>query len=174
VCILHFSPRSGYSYDAPKLIDNKHFETLRYDRQNSEKQYVLTASRLTGWDFRKLDNPTDENVLKLALDLKLPHKNSQELFKRMVFNIIFANIDDYVKNHSFIYSKEDNSWNLSPAYDLTYPLNINLNFCNVPRALAINNKRDRITLDDILAIAETYAIKNPIGIVKEVQEAIVK
>ena len=157
-----------------KLIDNKHFATLRYDRRNGEKQHVLIASGLTGWGFRKPDNATYENIFKLALDLKVPHKDIQELFKRMVFNIIFANIDDHLKNHSFIYTKENNSWNLSPAYDVTYPLNINLNFSNVTRALAINNKRGRITLDDILTIAETYAIKNPKGIVKEVQEAIVK
>ncbi len=31
-----------------KLIDNKHFATLRYDRQNGEKQHVLTATGLTG------------------------------------------------------------------------------------------------------------------------------
>lgn len=157
-----------------KLIDNKHFATLRYDRQNGEKQHVLTASGLTGWDFKKPDNATYENVFKLALDLKVPHKDIQELFKRMVFNIIFANIDDHLKNHSFIYNKEKNSWNLSPAYDLTYPLNINLNFSNITRALAINSKRDNIVLDDILTIAETYAIKNAKGIIKEVQEAIVK
>lgn len=36
-----------------KLIENKHFATLRYDRQNGEKQHVLTVSGLTGWDFKK-------------------------------------------------------------------------------------------------------------------------
>ena len=39
-----------------KLIENKHFATLRYDRQNGEKQHVLTASGLTGWDFKKPDS----------------------------------------------------------------------------------------------------------------------
>ena len=153
-----------------KLIDNKHFATLRYDRQNGEKQHVLTASGLTGWDFKKPDDANYENVFRLALDLKVPHKDIQELFKRMIFNVAFANIDDHLKNHSFIYNKETDTWNLAPAYDLTYPLNINLNYSNVSRALAINNKRSNITLEDVLTIAETYAIKNPKGIIKEVQK----
>ncbi len=155
-----------------KLIDNKHFATLRYDRQNGEKQHVLTATGLTGWDFKKPDDASYENVFKLALDLKVPYKDIQELFKRMVFNLVFANIDDHLKNHSFIYNKETDAWGLAPAYDVTYPLNINFNYNNISRALSINDKRADITLEDIMTIAENYAIKNPKGIIKEVQNVI--
>ncbi|GGG48930.1 type II toxin-antitoxin system HipA family toxin [Bizionia arctica] len=164
----------GIQMMSSKLIENKHFATLRYDRQNGEKQHVLTVSGLTGWDFKKPENASYENVFKVAIDLKVPHKDIQELFRRMVFNIVFANIDDHLKNHSFIYNKNTNSWNLAPAYDLTYPLNINLTFSNVTRALSINNKRSNITMEDVLIIAEAYAIKNPKGIIKEIQEATLK
>lgn len=161
---------SGIQMMVSKLIDNKHFATLRYDRQNGEKVHVLTASGLTGWDFKKPDNASYENIFKLALDLKVPYKDIQELYKRMVFNVVFANIDDHLKNHSFIYNKYSDSWNLAPAYDLTYPLNINLNYSNISRALSINNKRSNITLEDVLVIAEEFTIKNPKGIIKEVQD----
>jgi serine/threonine-protein kinase HipA len=161
---------AGIQMMPSKLIDNKHFATLRYDRQNGEKQHVLTASGLTGWDFKKPDNASYENVFKLALDLKVPHKDIQELFRRMVFNLVFANIDDHLKNHSFIYNKENNTWNLSPAYDLTYPSNINLNYSNVSRALSINNKRDNINIEDLQTITEEFTIKNSKGIIKEVQK----
>ncbi|PQJ78970.1 type II toxin-antitoxin system HipA family toxin [Polaribacter porphyrae] len=157
-----------------KLIEDKHFATLRYDRQKGEKQHVLTVSGLTGWDFKKPDNASYENVFKVALDLKVPYRDLQELFRRMIFNIVFANIDDHLKNHSFIYNKETDLWNLAPAYDLTYPLNINLTFSNVTRALSINNKRNNINLQDLLTIAEEFAIKNPKGIVKEIQKATLK
>jgi len=163
---------AGIQMMPSKLIDDKHFATLRYDRQNGEKQHVLTTSGLTGWDFKKPDDASYENVFKLALDLKVPHKDIQELFRRMVFNLVFANIDDHLKNHSFIYNKENNTWNLAPAYDLTYPLNINLNYSNVSRALSINNKRGNINLEDLLTLAEQFTIKNPKGIIKDVQEVI--
>ncbi|RYM32881.1 type II toxin-antitoxin system HipA family toxin [Brumimicrobium glaciale] len=154
-----------------KLIDDKHFATLRYDRQNGEKQHVLTVTGLTGWDFKSQpENSSYENVFKVATALKVPHKDLQQLFKRMVFNLVFKNVDDHLKNHSFIYDKENNAWNLSPAYDLTYALNPLLNFKTTSRALSINSKRTDITKQDILAIAEEFSIKNPNGIIKEVQE----
>ena len=154
-----------------KLIENKHFASLRYDRQNGKKQHVFTASGLTGWDFKKPDDSSYENIFKLALDLKTPHKDIQELYRRMVFNLVFANTDDHLKNHSFLYNKETDSWNVAPAYDVTYPLNINLNYTTVSRALSINNKRTDVSLEDIMTIAETFAIKNPKGMILEVQKA---
>lgn len=161
----------GMNMMPSKLIDNKHFATLRYDRQNGEKCHVLTVSGLTGWDFKKPENASYENLFKLAIDLKIPHKDIQELFRRMVFNVIYCNIDDHLKNHSFIYDKKTNTWSLSPAYDITYPVNINANYTKVSRALSINNKRAAINLTDVLIIAENHVVKNPKGIIKEVQKA---
>lgn len=153
-----------------KLIENKHFATLRYDRQNGEKQHVLTVTGLTGWDFKSNPETSSyENVFKVALGLEVPHKDLQQLFKRMVFNIVFKNIDDHLKNHSFIYNKENDSWNLGPAYDLTYALNPLITFKSTSRALSVNRKRTKITIKDILTISEEYAIKNPKGIIEEVQ-----
>ena len=153
-----------------KLIENKHFATLRYDRQNGEKQHVLTVTGLTGWDFKSQpENSSYENVFKVALALEVPHKDLQQLFKRMIFNLVFRNVDDHLKNHSFIYNKESNSWNLGPAYDLTYALNPLFTFKSTSRALSINGKRTSITIKDILTIAEEFAIKNPIGIIENIQ-----
>jgi serine/threonine-protein kinase HipA len=163
---------SGIQMMPSKLIDNKHFATLRFDRQEGKKQHVLTASGLTGWDFKKPENASYENLFNLAIDIKVPYKDIQELFKRMVFNLVFANIDDHLKNHSFIYNSKRDSWSLAPAYDLTYPLNINFNYNNISRALSINQKRTGITIKDILIIAETYAIKNPKGVITQVQNTI--
>lgn len=154
-----------------KLIDQKHFATLRFDRQNGEKKHVLTVCGLTGWDFQSPENSSYENVFKLAHALKVPHKDLEQLFKRMVFNLIFKNIDDHLKNHSFIYNPQKDNWNLAPAYDVTYALNPLLNYTNVSRALSINGKRQQIVYQDLLTIAHEYAIKNPKGIIEEVQQA---
>jgi len=156
-----------------KLIENKHFATQRYDRQHGEKQHVLTVTGLTGWDFKSQpENSSYENVFKVALALEAPHKDVQQLFKRMVFNLIFRNVDDHLKNHSFMYNKDKNSWNLAPAYDLTYALNPLFTFKTTSRALSINGKRTDITLKDVLSIAEEFAIKNPKRIIKDVQALI--
>lgn len=156
-----------------KLIENKHFATLRYDRQHGEKQHVLTVTGLTGWDFKsQLENSSYENVFRVGLGLEVPHKDLQQLFKRMVFNLIFRNVDDHLKNHSFIYNKENDSWNLCPAYDLTYALNPLFTFKSTSRALSINGKRTEITIKDIMTIAEEFVIKNAKGIIDDVQALI--
>ncbi len=160
---------AGIDMMPSKLIENKHFATLRYDRQHGEKQHVLTVTGLTGWDFKSQpENSSYENVFKVALGLEVPHKDLQELFKRMVFNVVFRNVDDHLKNHSFIYNKEKDSWNLAPAYDLTYALNPLFTFKTTSRALSINGMRTEITLKDLLAIAEEFIIKNPKGIIDDV------
>ncbi len=164
--------KAGIQMMHSQLIENRHFATLRYDRQNGEKQHVLTASGLTGWDFMKPDDGSYENLFRLAIDLKVQHKDLQELYRRMIFNVVFANFDDHLKNHSFIYHKTNDVWSLGPAYDITYPFNLNLNILRKSRALAINNKRTNITIEDVLLIADSFSIKNPTGIIQEVQNAI--
>ncbi|GGD18303.1 type II toxin-antitoxin system HipA family toxin [Flavobacterium orientale] len=166
--------QAGIEMMPSKLIDDKHFATLRYDRQNGEKQHVLTASGLTGWDFTKPEYSSYENVFKLATTLQVPHKDLHQLFKRMVFNLIFQNSDDHLKNHSFIFDKEKNNWHLAPAYDITYALNPLLNYTSVSRALSINNKRQNINLKDVLTVAEAYAIKNPKGIIEEIEQVLLQ
>jgi serine/threonine-protein kinase HipA len=163
----------GINMMPSKLIEGTHFATLRYDRQNGEKQHVLTVTGLTGWDFKSQpENSSYENVFKVALSLGVPHKDIQQLFKRMVFNLVFRNVDDHLKNHSFIYKKESNSWNLAPAYDVTFALNPLLTFKTTSRALSINGKRTEITIKDLLVIADTFSIKNPNGIIGEIHELV--
>lgn len=154
-----------------KMIDDKHFATLRFDRKNGEKQHILTASGMTGWDFMKSEHSTYENLFRLSVDLRLPHKDIEQLFRRMVFNLVFANIDDHLKNFSFIYNNEKDRWNLAPAYDLTYPLDALMNYTRVSRAMSINGKRNAITRKDILGIADQFTVKNPNAIIDSVLSA---
>ncbi|MEG0760904.1 MAG: type II toxin-antitoxin system HipA family toxin, partial [Chryseobacterium sp.] len=154
-----------------KMIDDKHFATLRFDRQHGEKYHILTASGMTGWDFKKPEHSTYENLFKLSVDLRLPHKDIEQLFKRMVFNLVFANIDDHLKNFSFIYNLKKDRWNLAPAYDLTYPLDALKNYVRISRAMSINGKRNSINREDLLEIADQFTIKNPNAIIDSVISA---
>ena len=151
-----------------KMIDNKHFATLRFDRIEGKKRHILTASGMTGWDFKKPEHSSYENLFKLSVDLKLPHKDIEQLFRRMVFNFVFANTDDHLKNFSFIYNTNKDRWNLAPAYDLTYPLDALKNYLRVSRALSINGKRSDIMRKDLLEIADQFTIKNPKAIIDEI------
>jgi len=161
----------GITMMPSKLIDDKHFATLRYDRQSGRKYHTLTASGITGWDFRNASDSSYENLFRLASFLKLPQSQMEELFLRMVFNIVFKNNDDHLKNHAFVYDEINDRWNLSPAYDLTYAMNPLLHYTKTSRALAINGKRTNIDFSDILTIAKQYTIKNPKGVMWRVVDA---
>ena len=171
-CYYLTAKHIGINMMPSKLIEQKHFATLRFDRQNGQKKHVLTATGLTGWDYQSPKDSSYENLFELALFLKVPHRDMEELFKRMVFNVVFFNSDDHLKNHSFIYNEEQDKWNISPAYDITYSLNPLLNYTRTSRALSINGKRIDITLADVLAIAESYTIKNAKKVVQEIQASI--
>lgn len=162
----------GITMMPSKLIEQKHFATQRFDRLNGLKKHILTASGLTGWDYQRPNDSSYENLFELALFLKVPHREIEELFKRMVFNIIFCNTDDHLKNHSFVYDEVADKWNISPAYDLTYSLNPLMNYTRTSRALSVNGKRIDISLKDVLTIAETYTIKNARNVVIELQNSI--
>lgn len=170
-CYYLTAKQIGIRMMPSKLIDNKHFATLRFDRSNGKKKHILTATGLTGWSFTDPEVSTYENLFDLAIFLKIPHKEIEELFKRMVFNVVFCNTDDHLKNHTFIYNELTDCWNLSPAYDLTYSLNPLMNYKRISRALSINGKRIDISLNDVLEIAKKHAIKNPKSIVEQVEAA---
>ena len=168
-CYYQILKKAGIRMMDSKLIDDKHFATLRFDRQDGEKKHVLTASGITGWDYKSPTDSSYENLFKLCSFLKIPHSQIEELFKRMIFNIVYGNVDDHLKNHTFIYDKEKKRWELSPAYDVTFAINPLLNFKNPQRALSVNGKRSNINLADVKKIADDFTVKNPEGIIKSVQ-----
>ena len=161
--------QAGINVMDTHMIDGKHFATRRFDRQ-AGKKHILTATGMTGWahsgDHR---NSSYENLFKLALHLKLTHSEISQLYRRMIFNVIYANFDDHMKNHSFIYDEQQDLWQLAPAYDLTYSLNPMINVIRNNRVLSINAKRSDILLADLLSIANKFTIKNPKGIISQVQ-----
>lgn len=161
--------KAGIDMMDTHMIDGKHFATKRFDRKMGRKQHILTATGMTGWAYSDPRNSSYENLFKLALHLKIPHSEIVQLYRRMVFNVVYANFDDHMKNHSFIYDEQRDVWNLAPAYDLTYSLNPMINVVRNNRALSINNKRTDINLDDLISIAEKFTIKNPKRIIEEVE-----
>ena len=46
-----------------------------------------------------------------------PGEDLENLWRRMVFNIMISNVDDHLRNHGFLY-QGTSGWRLSPVYDL--------------------------------------------------------
>jgi len=75
-------------------------------------------SAMTALGLSEDDELENYSYVDLAMsDVMSSKEQKQELFRRMVFNGLFGNTDDHLRNHGFLRVKE--KWHLSPAYDLT-------------------------------------------------------
>jgi len=120
---------------------------------------MLPKRRVPLWDYKIGRNSSYENLFKLCAGLGLPHADTAELYRRMVFNVAFMNTDDHLKNTSFVYD-DAKGWRLAPAYDLTYALDPLLDFSRANRALSVRGKRNGITRDDLLSVARDFGVGN--------------
>ncbi len=159
--------RAGITMTPSRLIEVEgihHFLTERFDRRNGEKVFTQTLAAV---------NPEAycyEDLFSTCRQLSIPQDELNELYLRMVFNILSNNTDDHSKNFSFIMEK-DGSWHLSPAYDLCFILKA----AAVPERhheFSIRGKYEDITISDLLAFAAQNDIKNPAKYIEKVKDAL--
>jgi len=100
------------------LVRDKYFAIERFDyAPDGQRLHVLTASALLKTDFRNQDVDYT-NLLALTGYLTQDPIQVEEMFRRMVMNLVAVNRDDHAKNFSFIF--DAGKWSLAPAYDITY------------------------------------------------------
>ena len=121
--------RCGITVPETKLLPSRkcagYFAVRRFDREKAEdgallRRHMLTAAALLELDWRTpgMDYHT---LMKLTKILCLGKSEATEqMFRRMCFNVYAHNRDDHSKNFSFLYDDRTDRWNLSPAYDLTW------------------------------------------------------
>ncbi len=121
-CGIHMSETKLF----PSQKCKGYFGTKRFDRvwkeetKKTEKIHMLTAAALLELDF---EQPSLDYHSLMKLTKILTRDNQEDMhsmFRRMCFNVFAHNRDDHSKNFSFLYDEKEDSWRLSPAYDLTY------------------------------------------------------
>lgn len=145
-----------------------HFLTKRFDRENGKKVHMQTLCGIAHYDYRLHRAYSYEQAFNVMRALKLSYSQAQEMFRRMVFNVIVRNQDDHTKNISFLMG-EDGVWRLSPAYDMGYSYNPNGGW-TATHQMSINGKFDDITRKDLLECGAKNNIKNASLIIDEVCE----
>lgn len=145
----------------------KHFVTKRFDREGEKKLHMQTLAAL----YPEADSY--ERLLWVCRKMRLSERDSEEVFRRMVFNILANNTDDHNKNFSFLMD-EQGRWRLSPAYDMTYIFNTGGFLPETRHCLMIRGKYDGITLEDVLELAAENGIRRAESIVGEVGKAILE
>ena len=140
-----------------------HFLTKRFDRVKGEKIHMQTLCGIAHYDFHLRRAYSYEQAFNVMRRLRLPYLQAEEMFRRMVFNVVIRNQDDHTKNISFLMDKTG-KWTLSPAYDIGYAYNRNGSWTETHQ-MSINNKFDNITRADLLTCAAAINIKNAAEII---------
>ena len=135
-----------------------HFMTRRFDRKNGRKVHMQTLCGIAHYDYRLHRAYSYEQAFNVMRALRLPYSAAQEMFRRMVFNVVVRNQDDHTKNISFLMD-EDGQWRLSPAYDMGYAYNPQGGW-TATHQMSVNGKFDGITRDDLLAFARQNNVKD--------------
>jgi serine/threonine-protein kinase HipA len=134
-----------------------HFMTQRFDRtDDGQKLHMQTLCALGHHDFNNPGSTSYEQAFLVCNQLGLGMAAKEQLFLRMVFNVLTYNRDDHTKQISFLMDKAG-QWRLSPAYDMTYAFNPEGKFTN-SHQMTINRKRKDINDEDFLAVAKRQGL----------------
>ena len=144
---------------------NNHFLTLRFDRDGEKKLHIQTLAAI------QPGANSYEDLVTVCRKLHLPESDCQEVFRRMVFNILANNTDDHNKNFSFIMTP-DGKWRLSPAYDLTYIFNTGGYLPEENHCMYVRAKLRDITRQDVMDFARNSGIRRPAAIIRDVANSL--
>lgn len=143
-----------------------HFMTKRFDRVGGkEKLHMQTLCGIAHYDYKMLRAYSYEQAFQVMRQLRLPYIQAEEMFRRMVFNVVARNQDDHTKNISFLMDKTG-KWRLSPAYDISWSYNPEGKWTS-QHQMSINNKWSNFTMDDLLTVASSMNIKSPREIIEK-------
>jgi serine/threonine-protein kinase HipA len=148
-----------------------HFMTKRFDRDAGENKYhIQTFCALKHFDYNQNNSFSYEQLFQCMRELKLNYADAEQMFRRMVFNVIARNCDDHTKNFSFLL-KPGCAWELAPAYDVCHAFRPGSEWVS-QHALSVNGKRKNITKKDLLVIGESIRCKKAKEIVEEISDTV--
>jgi serine/threonine-protein kinase HipA len=147
--------------------------TRRFDRlSDGEKLHMQSLAAMAHLDFNQAGTHSYEQAMQVARRLGLPTTDVEQLFRRMVFNIVARNQDDHVKNIAFLMNRSG-TWSLAPAFDVIYSYQPGGRWTS-SHQMTLNGKRDNFTLVDFDACAKALSLKRgrAKAIIAEVRETV--
>lgn len=111
---------AGISVPVSRLIENGgggHLLIRRFDWRDDRRLHLHS---LCGMWHRPKSGLDYADLFRAIARLGLPRAQLLQAARRMIFNLLAANLDDHGRNHSFLYDVMTRQWELSPAYDLTF------------------------------------------------------
>ena len=145
--------------------------TMRFDREGgSTKHHIQTLCAMKHFDYNALTSYSYEQLFQTMRELRMPYPAAEQMFRRMVFNVLARNCDDHTKNFSFRL-KKDGAWELSPAYDICHAYQPKHAWVS-QHILSINGKRTDITKDDLIIIGKSIRNKKASEIISDINDKV--
>ncbi len=149
--------------------DRSHFMTKRFDRDNNgEKYHVQTLCGLAHFD--RDHRHSYEQIFQIMRQMHLSYVDMEQMYRRMIFNVMSRNHDDHTKNHAFLMDK-NGIWTLAPAYDLCYTYSPSGTWTQ-QHQLSLNGKRENFIYDDLIIAAQKADIRNPKEIIEQISSIV--
>jgi serine/threonine-protein kinase HipA len=146
---------AGVDVPAARLFETRdggrYFGAERFDRAGNERIHMHTLSGLLHASHR-VPSMDYEGFLRATTELTKHAHETEEAFRRMVFNVLAHNRDDHVKNFSYLMTR-DGQWRLAPAYDLV--------FSDGPRGehtMSVAGEARHPSTRDMLRVAQAAAV----------------
>jgi serine/threonine-protein kinase HipA len=135
----------------------RHFLTRRFDRPVGDKLHVQTLGALDHISYKMPGVYGYDQAMLLMRRIGIELPQIEQLFRRMVFNVVARNQDDHVKNIAFLMDRAGR-WSLAPAYDVTWACDPANRWLQAHQ-MTINGKRERILVEDLVAIEKRIGLK---------------
>ncbi len=140
-----------------------HFMTRRFDRTaEGKKIFMQSLCGIAHMDFNQAGAYGYEQAMDVAQRLGLGEDALEQLFRRMIFNVMARNQDDHTKNIAFLMDKRG-EWRLAPAYDIIYCYNPDGAWTR-RHQMSVNGKHDHFERADFDAVAKRFSILKKSGV----------
>ena len=140
-----------------------HFITKRFDRGPEGKIHMQSLLAMAG------EVSSYEEAFDTMRKLDLGYKDFEQLYRRMVFNVLSGNIDDHARNFSFLMDRTGR-WSLAPAYDIVYSIDPSVLEVQKGQSLSICGKKFGIRKEDLIHIGRYYDINRPGEVIERTKD----
>ena len=164
---------AGISMEPCRLLEEggrAHFMTKRFDRNGNDKLHTQSLCGMAQLDYRAKGVHDYSQWLSVMGQLAMSGDAFAQAFRRIAFNVAAKNCDDHTKNFAFIL-RDQSSWQLAPAYDLTFAYNPKGEW-TYQHLMSVNGKFDHIERNDLLALADRFQIGAASRLLAEVKNAV--
>ncbi len=145
-----------------KEVPYAHLLVQRFDRTADRAVHLHSFSGIAHKLSIRYGNSYEE-LFRLTSALTCDQREVEQLYRRMVFNVLAGNRDDHVRNHAFL-MPEPNQWQISPAYDLTPTPELE------EQCLSINNQWSSIKKRDLLQVGQQFSVHKAAQIIEQIAE----